>query len=241
VANGVGHRSTDTDGRVVHDQIGEAEHDLSEGLGEAEDGFLQILADVSECNGEDDGEDSDLQDLIFRDRFDDVFGKDVEKEVVPAKCSGFRRSLRDGGCGEDQTFACPGEIYGKDANEESDGGDNLEVQEAFPADAPNFAEVAVPGNSGDQRAENERSDNDFDEAEKDVTENAYLNSEGWGVEAQFEAGKHGEKDPESKRTFPNTGYRENEKADATEDDQWYAVRGKGKLHCAGDKEEQTAS
>src|SRR5262249_42118869 len=98
VADGVSHGGADADRSVVHNEICKAEHNLSEGFGEAEDWLLQVLANAGESYGEKDGEDGDLQNLIFRYGFDDVFRKDVKYEVSPVKGSGIGRGLLRG-CG----------------------------------------------------------------------------------------------------------------------------------------------
>ena len=109
--------------------------------------------------------------------------------------------LSGGAGGNDQAFAGFGEIDGEDAEEKSDGGDGFEVDETFPADAADFAEVAVTGDAGDQRAEDERRDDDFDEAEENVAEESRVGGEGGSVEAEFETGEHGEENPEGERAF----------------------------------------
>ena len=46
----------------------------------------------------------------------------------------------------------------------------------------------MTGDAGDECAQDERSDDYFDQAEEDVAEDAELNGEGGRVEAEFEAG-----------------------------------------------------
>jgi hypothetical protein len=109
--------------------------------------------------------------------------------------------LCGGGCGKHEAFTGFGQVDGEDADEQRDRGDHLEVHQALPADAADFTEVTMAGDAGDQRAENQRSDDDFDQAEEDVAEYAQLNRKGRGVKAEFEAGEHGEEDPEGERAL----------------------------------------
>src|SRR5207248_10474548 len=100
----VGHGGTDADGSEVHDEIGEAEHDLSERFSEIENGFLQRFGDASERDSEEDGEDSDLKNLVFGDGLRDIFRKNMEDEVGPTERSGGWQSLRDTAYGNGEAF-----------------------------------------------------------------------------------------------------------------------------------------
>src|SRR4029434_10773469 len=139
--------------------VREAEHDLGEGFREVEDGLLQIFGDTRQSNGEKDGKDGDLQDLVFAGGFDNIVGEDVQQEIGPVKGSGFRRRLRRGACRYDQAFTGFGQVDGSDAEKESDGGDDFKIDKAFPADAADLAEVTVAGDAGDESAEDEPRDN----------------------------------------------------------------------------------
>ena len=52
------------------------------------------------------------------------------------------------------------------------------------------------GDSGDEGAEDERRDDGLDQAQEDVAEDVEIEREGWGVEAEFDAGEHGPEDPD---------------------------------------------
>jgi hypothetical protein len=85
MAHGVSHGCTDADGCVIHDDVGELEHDLREGFREIEDGSARGSGDERQGYGEKNGEHGDLQDLILGGGFDDIFREHVKQEVVPAK------------------------------------------------------------------------------------------------------------------------------------------------------------
>src|SRR5262249_19282180 len=185
-----------------------AEHDLGERFGEGEDGRLKFFRDMGESNRKKDSEHGNLQDLVFSDGLDDIFRKDVQQDVVPVERRGLGRNRRGTCAGarwDDQTFAGSSEIDGGDADEKRDSGGGFEVDEAFQADAADFAQVAVSGDAGDERAENERSDDDFDKAKENVAENAQTCGDAGGVQAKLEAGQHSEEDPEGERAFLKSG------------------------------------
>jgi len=68
----------------------------------------------------------------------------------------------------------------------------------------------VSSDAGYECAQDERSDDDFDETEEDVAEDAELGGERGRVEAEFETGEHGEEDPEGERTIAEAGCGEEE-------------------------------
>jgi hypothetical protein len=80
VADGIGHGRTDADGGEVHDDVGELEHRLGERFGETEHRLAEFFGHLGEGDAEKDGEDGNLEDLIFGDGFGDVFREDVKNE-----------------------------------------------------------------------------------------------------------------------------------------------------------------
>ena len=218
MTDGVGDGGADADGREVHDDVGEAEHDLREGFGEAEHGLAEFFGNLQERDAEKDGEGGDLQDLVFGHGFGDVFGEDVQEEVVPAESSDGLRGGFGGRGGESDANSGASEVNYGYANEECDGGDDFEVQETLPADAADFAHAAVTRDAGDERAENEWRYDHFDEAEKNVAEDAKVRGELRRVEAEFEADEHGEEDPKRERAFLQAGVTEQEECSPAESD-----------------------
>ena len=81
----------------------------------------------------------------------------------------------------------------------------------------------MAGDAGDESAQDERGDDDFDEAEEDVAQHAELYGEGGRVEAEFETGKHGEEDPEGEGAIAKAGDGEEEKTDATNGDKGFVM------------------
>ena len=83
MGDGVGEGGADGDGREDHDQVGELEHRLSEGLDDGEQGAAGFFGEAGEGEPEEDGEDDDLEDFVLGDGLGEVLGKDVEEELVP--------------------------------------------------------------------------------------------------------------------------------------------------------------
>ncbi len=69
---------------------------------------------------------------------------------------------------------------------------------------PTPLEIAVAGDSGDERAENERRDDYCNEAEKNVAEDAQVLGDVRPVETNFAAGEHGEENPVGQGGFSKT-------------------------------------
>ena len=91
-ADGDGDGRADADGRIFHDNAGELEHGLGDGLAEVQDDpFLAV--DHPQGQGENDGEDDDLQDLALGRGLDDALGEDVHQDV--AEFLGLGRQGRD--------------------------------------------------------------------------------------------------------------------------------------------------
>ena len=92
------------------------------------------------------------------------------------------------------------EIDGGDTNEKSNGSDNFEINEAAKPDAADFFQVTMASNPGDECPQNQRGYDNFDEAQKNITEKAQVHGEVGAIQSEFKAGEHGKEDPESQRT-----------------------------------------
>jgi hypothetical protein len=98
-----------------------------------------------------------------------------------------------------------GDVDRGDSQENGEGSDDLKVHQAFPTDAADAFQVAVAGDAGDQRAENQGRDNYLDQSQKDIAEESELFGELGTVQANFEAGEHGKENPEGERALANCG------------------------------------
>ena len=83
VAHGVRHGSADADGRVVHDDVGEAEHGLRQGFRKIQNGQARFFGNLGQRDAEKNRKYGDLEDLIFADGFDDVFREYVKQKIIP--------------------------------------------------------------------------------------------------------------------------------------------------------------
>src|ERR1700730_5442291 len=169
MADGVGHGSEDADGRGEHDDVGELEHRFGETFGEGEHGAALGFGDERESHGEENAEDDDLQDLVFGDGLGDVLGKDVDDELRSAVRGGIERFGRGGGR-EADALSGAADVDGGEADQQRDGGDDFEVDEGLEAEAADFFEVGVAGDTDDERAKEERGDDDANEAKENGAE-----------------------------------------------------------------------
>src|ERR1035437_10177566 len=83
-----------------------------------------------------------------------------------------------------------GNVDGDETQDESDGGDNLEVEDGFEGDTAHAAQLAVACDAGDDAAEDERGDNHADKAEGDFAQEVGLRCELGCVGAEFGSGQH---------------------------------------------------
>lgn len=101
----------------------------------------------------------------------------------------------------------------------------------------------MAGDAGDERAEDQRRDDDLDEAEEDVAQEAQMLGHGGAVEADFAAEKHRYENPigESAAAEAVSGKSgEAEPAKDGEPNLGVRMRAKGdRQSCAGSEEEET--
>ncbi len=99
------------------------------------------------------------------------------------------------------------EIDGGEADREGQGRHDFEIDETLDAHATYALEVAMAGDSGDQRRQNQGGDDGLDEAQKYVAEDTQVDRDTRCVEAQFGAGDHRDKDPRCKGPATQAVYR----------------------------------
>ena len=195
VRDGVSHRGADADRRVIHHDIGERKHHVRQRFAEFQHGGALRFRDARERNSKKDGEHRHLQDLVFRDGLREIFREDVQKEIVPVHRRGVLRghNFRRGGHGH--AFTGAADIDGAEADEQRHGCDQLKINQALDADASDAAEIAVAGDARDQRAQNQRRDDHFDQAQENIAEDAQVFGKVRAVQADFSAEEHGEENP----------------------------------------------
>ena len=126
---------------------------------------LRFGADRGARHAEEEGEDDDLQHFAARHGVDDA-GREGVFENLGKAGAGLGEA---GGCAFLQLHADSrlDQIHGAQADEERDGGDDFEIENGFAADAAHGLHVARAGDAGDQRAEEQRRDDRFDQAQED--------------------------------------------------------------------------
>ncbi len=63
----------------------------------------------------------------------------------------------------------------------------------------------MTSDAGDERAKNKRGNNDFNEAEKNIAEDAQVGGKLRMIEANFETHQHGEEDPKGEGALGESG------------------------------------
>ena len=172
MADAVGRGGADADRREVHDDIREGEHRFGERFEETHHRRAFRFRKAPEREAKQNREYRDLQNLIFDDRLREIFGKHMQQEIVPVqRWRSGNRAGADCGRGSD-TDTCPADIDGGETDDDRDGGDDFEVDQALQPDAANPFGIAVPGDSGDQRAQNQRRNDHRDQPQKNIAEDA---------------------------------------------------------------------
>ena len=167
VTHRVGDGAAHPDGRIAHDDVGELEHRLRDGVAELHHD-APLLAEDVEREGEEHAEDHDLQHVAFRHRLDHRVGKDVDEEVLPGlrrRDLALRRLRR-----QHHARAGAGQVHHGEADGDGDRGHHLEVDEGAHRHAAHHLEVAGARDAGNQGGEDERRDQHLDQAEEDHAE-----------------------------------------------------------------------
>src|SRR5215813_963018 len=109
-------------------------------------------------------------------------------------------------------------MNGGESDDHGNGRDYFKIDEGLEAEAADLFEIGMAGNSYHENAEEQRCDDDLNQTKEDITKNANMFSRCRRIEAKFETGKNGHKDPKRKRTPANRGVAQSEKAEATKNE-----------------------
>src|SRR5216683_5616327 len=126
MADGVGDGSEDADGSGEHDDVGELEHCFGEAFGESQHRAALGFRNERKGHGEQNAEDDDLQHLAFGDGLGDVLGEDVD-DGLRGGVRGGVEGFGGGGGREADAFAGAADVDGGKTDEQSDGGDDFEI------------------------------------------------------------------------------------------------------------------
>ena len=121
-----------------------------------------------QANREDDAEDDDLKHVAARHRVDHRFGDDVEEDLVPGL--GFGGDLVVLPHRQVDADAGLGDVHRQQADDEGDGGDDLEVDDRAKPHPADDLHVAGAGDAGDERREDQGGDDHLDHPEEELAE-----------------------------------------------------------------------
>src|ERR1700687_2933640 len=96
-------------------------------------------------------------------------------------------------------FSSAAQMNARIADEHGKGGDDFEVDEGLDAQAADFLQIGVASDADDENAEEQRGDDDFDEAEKNGSEELQVDCDRGPVVAKLRAGEKADKDPSRQR------------------------------------------
>lgn len=171
VSDGIGHGGADAERGELHDDAGEFEHRFGEALAEVEHVFAGFAGDLGEGDAEHHGEEDHLQDVVGGGGFEEAAGDDVFDDAGDGDRHGvdFVGALAVGGQGDADTGF--GEVDGDEADDEGEGGDDLEVEDGFEGEPTDgFEVIAVAGDADDEGAEDQGHEDALDHFEEDVGE-----------------------------------------------------------------------
>src|SRR6185437_261926 len=188
MSRGVSDRAEYSQRGEIHHEICELEHRLGKALREQHHWPALGFLDEGQADAEQNAENDNLQDLSFGDRLGDIFREDVEDELT-GRLRGRRNGLLRGLGGKRHAHASFAEIYGNQADDESDGRDNLEKHQRLDRHASDFFQFRVAGDADDKRSKQQRSDDDLDEAQKNRAEDLKFHCGRWSVVTHLRARK----------------------------------------------------
>lgn len=174
---GDGHRDQgeDTDRGVLHDHVGDLEHGLGNALEHLHQRLAQVVGQARQAEAEHHREEDDRQHLATGDGGEDVGGNQVEDGrdermvmlhflgglLVLGNVHGTQGAHVDAGAGLEQ-------VGQQQADDDGDGGDDLEVDDGLQADAAKLLRVADAGDADHQRGNHDRHHDHLDQTDEDV-------------------------------------------------------------------------
>ena len=194
MSHSVGHGRAHPDRRHIHDDVGELEHRLRQALAEHEHGAALLLTYHGQRGGKNQAEDYDLQHRAIGDRLRNVLRENVQNGVLPTKL-GNRNRFCARRRGQLNANACFAQVDGRKAEEESDGGDNLEVDDRAQSETSNLSQVGMSGDADHQRCEDQGCDDGLDQPQEDQREYPQIGCDVGEVVSNLRAQQHGNEDP----------------------------------------------
>ena len=167
VGHGVGHKGKDTDGRVVHDHAGDADHDFAHGVEEG-GGRLGLVTAQADGHAHQHGEEDDLQDVALGQGIHGVQGHDAHEHLHQRGRGHFLGAQVGGGKVEPHTGL---EDIAQDKADGHGQGRGGEIEDqCLGGHAAQTAHIAHAGGAGDQGGQHQRYDDHADEIDEQVAE-----------------------------------------------------------------------
>src|SRR6266567_1735625 len=104
-------------------------------------------------------------------------------------------------------------------DEHGDGRDDFEIDQRLDAEAADFFQIGVAGDSDNENTEEQRRDDDLDEAQENSAEELQIHRDGGRVVAEFRAGEKADENPSRQRTA-RSGIRRDEKNCEPTEERW---------------------
>ncbi|RMS80623.1 C4-dicarboxylate transport protein [Pseudomonas savastanoi] len=158
--DGEGHGTERTDGRQLHDHVDDVEHHVGEAIDEVQN-RLAVRTQTMQGEAEDHREHQDLQDIAVGKRADDGVRNHVEDEADDALILAGSDVSRDLGCVEraDVDVHAGTRLNHVDhdqTDQQSDGRNDLEVQQRITAGLADRLHVLHAGDAADDGTEDDR-------------------------------------------------------------------------------------
>ncbi len=120
-----------------------------------------------------------------------------------------------------------------------DGRDDFEIDQRLDAEAADFFQIGVAGDSDNENTEEQRRDDDLDEAQENSAEELQIHRDGGRVVAEFRAGEKADENPSRQRTA-RSGIRRDEKNCEPTEERW-DQRGQRQNLSAGEPRKKTSA
>ena len=192
-----GESGPDAERRQVHHVLRVAEHYFGQRSAER-DHRRGLGADRRAGGAEQEGEDHDLQHVVAGHGVDDARRERVLHDRGERGGSGGRHRVGSRARDRD-AIAGTHQIDHAQPQEQRKRSDDFEIEDGLGADSPHVFEIAAAGDSGHERAEQQRRDDGTDQAQKHGAHQAELLGDVRGEDAERHAGRHADEDPGRQR------------------------------------------
>ncbi len=173
-------------------------------IDELEHDRRSLLAELRERDAEQAGEEEHREQLVRGERADHTARDDAEQEVHcvrQLRAAGLRLDRTRVECGRVDIETSPRleDVGDHQAEDEREGGHDLEVEDRLETDPPDRLDVADLGDAGHHDTEDERRDHHLDELDESVPERFQIGAEAGPEMADGDAGDNSDEHLEEQR------------------------------------------